>query len=103
MVYPMLPLCSRISPGWQSSSLQMFSKVKKRLAFVLPVFRFVLQAYGSVESFRVIPDSRRSLGFERPKGRLGLILAHFSKGYKKKRDFRFNHEWEAAKFSFKSL
>lgn len=34
---------------------------------------------------------------------IGEILAHFSKGYKKKRDFRFNHEWEAARFSFKSL
>ena len=30
---------SRISPGWQSSALQIASKVLKRIAFALSVFR----------------------------------------------------------------
>ena len=30
---------SRISPGWQSSSLQMASRVVKRMALALPVLR----------------------------------------------------------------
>ena len=33
----------------------------------------------------------------------GKFWHTFRRGIKKKRDFRFNHEWEAAKFSFKSL
>lgn len=39
---------SRISPGWQSSALQIASKVLKRIAFAFPVFR--IERFDNVRS-----------------------------------------------------
>jgi hypothetical protein len=36
---PVFYLYSRMSPGWQSSALQIASKVENRIAFALPFFK----------------------------------------------------------------
>ena len=43
-------LNSRISPGWQSNSLQMASRVEKRTALAFPVFR--MERLAGVRSIR---------------------------------------------------